>query len=49
VAVTGWSGLRDKAMASGFDQFVVKPLHLGMLRRLLASSHCHGPSGDAAN
>jgi len=49
VAVTGWSGLRDKALASGFDDFVVKPLDLSMLRRLLGSGHSFGSSDLATN
>ncbi|MEO6445294.1 MAG: response regulator [Gemmatimonadaceae bacterium] len=43
IAMTGWGRAedRDRALAAGFDQHVVKPVDLERLRELLASLPAH--------
>jgi len=39
VAVTGYGQPRPRAAASGFDDFVVKPVDVETLERILAKGH----------
>jgi CheY-like chemotaxis protein len=48
VALTGWGGEehRQKALAAGFDAYMVKPANLAALARLLKKDPSHDPCTD---